>query len=61
MVLVIALVMMPMLLLLFQDKKKVLELILANEAEALFGEVAQARFQSLATTLGAQTVIKIRG
>ena len=42
-------------------KKKVLELILANQAEALFGEVAQARFQSLATTLGAQTVIKIRG
>ena len=50
-----------MLLLPFQVKKKVLELILANEAEALFGEVAQARFQSLATTLGAQTVIKIRG
>jgi exopolyphosphatase/guanosine-5'-triphosphate,3'-diphosphate pyrophosphatase len=41
-------------------KKRVLELTLAKEAEALFGEVAQARFQSLASTLNAETVVKIR-
>lgn len=41
-------------------KKKVLELWLSKEAEPLFGEVAEARFNSLANTLGAQTVVKIR-
>ncbi len=41
-------------------KKKELELWLSREAEPLFGEVAEARFQSLATTLDAQTKVKIR-
>jgi exopolyphosphatase/guanosine-5'-triphosphate,3'-diphosphate pyrophosphatase len=41
-------------------KKKVLELWLSKEAEPLFGEVAEARFNSLANTLGAQSVVKIR-
>ncbi|AVW90414.1 Ppx/GppA family phosphatase [Celeribacter baekdonensis] len=39
-------------------KKKVLILTLRPEAEDLFGEVAQARFQSLANSLGAQAEIK---
>jgi len=39
-------------------KKKVIELHLSAEAAPLFGEVAQARFDSLALTLGASKVIK---
>lgn len=41
-------------------KKKELELWLSPEAEPLFGEVAEARFGSLATTLGAQSRVKMR-
>ncbi len=40
--------------------RKVLELHLERAAEPLFGEVAQARFQSLANTLGANTDVRIR-
>jgi exopolyphosphatase/guanosine-5'-triphosphate,3'-diphosphate pyrophosphatase len=39
-------------------QKKVLELRLSAEAAPLFGEVAQARFASLATALSARIVIK---
>ncbi|WP_324751618.1 Ppx/GppA family phosphatase [Roseovarius sp. Pro17] len=39
-------------------KKKILELALAPEATPLFGEVAQARFSSLASSLGAEPVVK---
>lgn len=39
-------------------KKKELILTLRPDAEDLFGEVAQARFQSLASSLGAQAEIK---
>jgi exopolyphosphatase/guanosine-5'-triphosphate,3'-diphosphate pyrophosphatase len=39
-------------------QKKVLELRLSAEAVPLFGEVAQARFASLAATLSARIVIK---
>lgn len=42
-------------------KKKVLELRLTNAAWPLFGEVAEARFNSLAASLGAETQIKLRG
>ncbi len=42
----------------FYPKKKVLELRLAPEAHALLGEVAQARFASLASSLGATTDVK---
>ncbi|MDQ2091523.1 Ppx/GppA family phosphatase [Marimonas arenosa] len=38
-------------------KKKVLELTLSPEAAPLFGEVAEARFQSLADALGANRVV----
>ena len=41
-------------------KKKVLGLKLTKAAEPLFGEVAQARLQSLADALGAETEVKIR-
>ena len=34
-------------------KKKLLELKLARGSEALFGEVAEARFKSLVSALGA--------
>jgi exopolyphosphatase/guanosine-5'-triphosphate,3'-diphosphate pyrophosphatase len=40
-------------------KKKVLELWLTQEASPLFGEVAKARFESLAGSLGARTEVKI--
>ncbi len=40
----------------WQPRKKVLELQLHPHADPLFGEVAQARFQSLAKSLGAETV-----
>ncbi|TRD16675.1 Ppx/GppA family phosphatase [Palleronia caenipelagi] len=39
-------------------KRKHLELRLADDAQDLFGEVAQARFEALAGTLGATTEIK---
>ncbi len=42
-------------------KKKLLELRLSKGAEALFGEVAEARFQSLATSLSAETRVVPRG
>lgn len=42
----------------YRPKKKELILTLAPETEDLFGEVAAARFQSLADALGAQTEIK---
>lgn len=42
-------------------KKKLLELHLTEAASPLFGEVAQARFQSLAASLGAQTDVRIKG
>nr|WP_309501878.1 Ppx/GppA family phosphatase [uncultured Roseovarius sp.] len=38
-------------------KKKLLELRLTDDAAGLFGEVAEARFQSLASSLGAETKI----
>jgi exopolyphosphatase/guanosine-5'-triphosphate,3'-diphosphate pyrophosphatase len=40
-------------------KKKVLELRLAPRAMGLFGEVAEARFNSLAGSLGATTAVKL--
>ncbi len=40
-------------------KKRILKLTLTRTAEALFGEVAEARFQSLASSLEAETEIKI--
>ncbi len=42
----------------FYPKKKILEFRLAPEASALFGEVAQARFASLAASLNAQPIVK---
>lgn len=44
----------------WQPRKKSLRLTLARGTEDLFGEVAEARFQSLATSLGAQTVEVVR-
>lgn len=44
----------------WQPKKKVLGLKLTKDAEALFGEVVEARFQSLAGALGATTDVKIK-
>ncbi|SLN39338.1 Guanosine-5'-triphosphate,3'-diphosphate pyrophosphatase [Pseudoruegeria aquimaris] len=41
----------------FYPKKQVLELRLSHEAEDLFGEVAQARFASLAQALNAETKV----
>lgn len=38
-------------------KKKLLELTLSPEAAPLFGEVAEARFQSLAAALGATPLV----
>jgi exopolyphosphatase / guanosine-5'-triphosphate,3'-diphosphate pyrophosphatase len=43
--------------LLWRPKKKILQLTLNPEAEALFGEVAQARFTSLAQSLGAEAKV----
>lgn len=40
-------------------KKKVLELILQPKRKALFGEVAEQRFQSLAKTMGVTTSLKV--
>lgn len=42
-------------------KKRLLELHLTEAASPLFGEVAQARFQSLAASLNAQTDVRIKG
>ena len=39
-------------------KKKVLELRLSDAAAGLFGEVAEARFQALAQSLGATTLVR---
>ncbi|MBV1902798.1 MAG: Ppx/GppA family phosphatase [Marinosulfonomonas sp.] len=44
----------------WQPKKQVLSLSLTKQGAGLFGEVAQARFKSLAQTLDAQTQIKRR-
>ncbi|MBV1868704.1 MAG: Ppx/GppA family phosphatase [Marinosulfonomonas sp.] len=44
----------------WQPKKKVLTLSLTKRGAGLFGEVAQARFKSLAQTLDAETQIKQR-
>ena len=41
----------------WQPKKRVLELALTDRGHALFGEVAQARFASLALSLKASTKI----
>lgn len=43
--------------LLWRSKKKVLELKLNPDAQALFGEVAQARFNALADALGAAALV----
>ncbi len=43
----------------WRPKKKVLELVLNPDAEALFGEVAEARFRSLAESLGAQPAVSV--
>jgi exopolyphosphatase/guanosine-5'-triphosphate,3'-diphosphate pyrophosphatase len=43
----------------FYPKKKLLELRLPKDAEPLFGEVAQARFQSLATSLEAESTVRL--
>jgi len=45
--------------LLWRPKKKILELRLNPEAEALFGEVAQARFNALADALGGTTKVSM--
>ncbi|MEL6689910.1 MAG: Ppx/GppA family phosphatase [Pseudomonadota bacterium] len=44
----------------WQPKKKVLGLKLTKEAAPLFGEVVEARFQSLADALNATTQVKIK-
>ncbi|MCA0042978.1 Ppx/GppA family phosphatase [Celeribacter litoreus] len=41
-------------------KKKLLRLMLEPDAEDLFGEVTEARFNSLAASLGAETEVKLR-
>ncbi|MBI6629634.1 Ppx/GppA family phosphatase [Pontibaca salina] len=40
-------------------KKKLLELRLSRDASALYGEVAEARFKSLAKSLGAEVSVKL--
>ncbi len=45
--------------LVWRPKKKVLELRLHARSKALFGEVAQARFKSLADALGAETKVTL--
>ena len=44
----------------WRPKKKLLELHLSAEAAPLFGEVAEARFNSLANAMGATVEIKLR-
>jgi len=43
----------------FYPKKKVLELVLHADRQALFGEVAQMRFAALAKTLGVTTRLRV--
>ena len=43
----------------FYPKKKIVEMTLPAHAEPLFGEVAMARFESLASSLDAKTRVKI--
>jgi exopolyphosphatase / guanosine-5'-triphosphate,3'-diphosphate pyrophosphatase len=43
----------------FYPKKKVLELVLRHELQALFGEVAEQRFAALAKTLGVAPKVRI--
>lgn len=43
----------------FRPKKKVLELALPSEAATLYGEVAAARFASLAKAMDATTVVRV--
>jgi exopolyphosphatase/guanosine-5'-triphosphate,3'-diphosphate pyrophosphatase len=43
----------------WRPKKKILELTLNPDAEALFGEVALARFTSLAQALGAEAKVEM--
>ena len=40
-------------------KKKLLELVLTKDAVPLYGEVAEARFQSLARSLDAETKVRV--
>ena len=42
----------------YQPERNLLELVLQPRTEALFGEVAKARFQSLANSLGADTKVR---
>jgi exopolyphosphatase/guanosine-5'-triphosphate,3'-diphosphate pyrophosphatase len=41
-------------------KKRILELRMTSDAMPLFGEVAEARLKSLASSLQAELVVKIR-
>lgn len=45
---------------LWRPAKKQLELVLESRARPLWGEVAQARFQNLASAMGAQALLTIR-
>ena len=45
----------------WQPKKKILRLMLDRHSSALWGEVAEARFASLAAALGAECQMKIKG
>lgn len=40
-------------------KRRIIELILRPESQALFGEVAQSRFNALAKTLGVEPVVRV--
>ena len=42
----------------WQPQKKILTLTLTGQGADLFAEVAQARFKSLASSLGAETVVR---
>ena len=43
----------------WDPRKKVLQLRLSEDAQILFGEVAESRFQSLASSLGGKGVVKV--
>ena len=45
----------------YSAKSGTLELILKEAAQPLFGEVAQARFDSLAQALGATGEVRVKG
>ena len=47
--------------LLYDKKKKTIVLKMSDGLKPLFGEVAEARFQSLATTLSAKPVVQFFG